>query len=41
MPDLGTLGGTQSAAYAIKDNGKIVTSGSNTQGQEPVLLASS
>ena len=41
MPDLGTLGGTQSAAYAIKDNGQIVTSGSNTQGQEPVLLASS
>ncbi len=41
MPDLGALGGTQSAAYAINDNGQIVTSGSNAQGQEPVLLASS
>jgi uncharacterized membrane protein len=42
MTDLGTLGGTQSAAYAINDNGQsvasgqIVASGSNTQGQERV-----
>ena len=34
----GTLGSTQSAAYAINDNGQIVASGSNTQGQEHAFL---
>jgi len=36
--DLGTLGSTQSAAYAINDNGQIVASGSNDQGQEHAFL---
>ena len=35
---LGTLGSTQSAAYAISDNGQIVASGSNAQGQEHAFL---
>ena len=34
----GTLGSTQSAAYAINDNGQIVASGSNAQGQEHAFL---
>ena len=37
MTDLGTLGGTGSAAYAI-NNGQIVASGSNAQGQEHAFL---
>ena len=38
MTDPGTLGSTQSAAYAINDNGQIVASGSNAQGQEHAFL---
>lgn len=38
MTDLGTLGSTQSAAYAINDNGQIVASGSDAQGQEHAFL---
>ena len=38
MTDLGALGSTQSAAYAINDNGQIVASGSNAQGQEHAFL---
>lgn len=38
MTDLGTLGSTQSAVYAINDNGQIVASGSNGQGQEHAFL---
>lgn len=34
----GTLGSTPSAAYAINDNGQIVASGSNAQGQEHAFL---
>ena len=37
MTDLGTLGSTRSAAYAIND-GQIVASGSNAQGQEHAYL---
>jgi probable HAF family extracellular repeat protein len=35
---LGTLGGTQSTAYAINDNGQIVASGSGARGQEHAFL---
>ena len=35
---LGTLDSAQSAAYVINDNGQIVASGSNTQGQEHAFL---
>ena len=38
ITDLATLGGTQSAAYAINDNGQIVASGSNARGQEHAFL---
>ena len=38
ITDLGTLSSTQSAAYAINDNGQIVASGSNAQGQEHAFL---
>ena len=38
ITDPGTLGSTQSAAYAINDNGQIVASGSNAQGQEHAFL---
>ena len=38
ITDRGTLGSTQSAAYAINDNGQIVASGSNAQGQEHAFL---
>ena len=34
----GTLSSTPSAAYAINDNGQIVASGSNAQGQEHAFL---
>ena len=37
MTDLGTPGGTGTAAYAI-NNGQIVASGSNAQGQEHAFL---
>ena len=38
MTELGTLGSTQSAVYAINDNGQIVAIGSNAQGQEHAFL---
>jgi probable HAF family extracellular repeat protein len=38
MTDLGRLGGIQSAAYAINDNGQIVANRSNAQGQEHAFL---
>ena len=38
ITDRGTFGSTQSAAYAINDNGQIVASGSNAQGQEHAFL---
>jgi probable HAF family extracellular repeat protein len=38
MTDLGTLGSTRTAVYAINDNGQIVASGSNAQGQEHAFL---
>jgi probable HAF family extracellular repeat protein len=38
ITDRGMLGSTQSAAYAINDNGQIVASSSNAQGQEHAFL---
>ena len=38
MTDLVALGSTQSAAYAINDNGQTVASGSNAQGQEHAFM---
>ena len=38
ITDRGTVGSTPSAAYAINDNGQIVASGSNAQGQEHAFL---
>jgi uncharacterized membrane protein len=41
ITDRSTLGSTQSAAYAINDNGQIVASGSNARGQEHAFLLTS